>query len=48
VKAAVDPIINSDNGLCQNLLQAYVDLIPPDEISIDIVNMHTYIAGKLS
>lgn len=47
-KAVVDPIINGDEGLCQNLLQAYIDLIPPNEISIDIVNMHTYIVGKLS
>jgi len=47
VKAAVDPIINGDAGLCLNLLQKYIDLIPQDEISIDIVKMHTYITGKL-
>jgi ABC-type cobalamin/Fe3+-siderophores transport system ATPase subunit len=47
-KTAVDPLINSDSGLCHNLLQAYVDLIPPEEISIDIVNMHAYIIKKLS
>lgn len=48
VKDLVDPIINGDDGLCLNRLQAFIDLIPTDEISVDIANMHTYIVGKLS
>lgn len=29
-------------------LQAYIDLIPPDEISEDIENMYNFIVGKIN
>jgi hypothetical protein len=48
VKSILDPLINTDgNGLDIAKLQAYIDLIPPDEISKDITNMYNFIIGKL-
>ncbi|MFJ1337771.1 ATP-binding protein [Pseudomonas caricapapayae] len=47
-KDVINPLINSDAiGLDLEKLQAYIDLIPPDEISEDITNMYTFIIGKL-
>ena len=34
-------------GLDTDKLQAYIDLIPPAEISEDITNMYNFIIGKL-
>lgn len=48
VKNILDPLINTDgNGLDLVKLQAYIDLIPPAEISEDITNMYNFIIGKL-
>ncbi|WP_429183212.1 hypothetical protein [Aeromonas rivipollensis] len=53
VKAATHSLINNltgaedEKGLCMEKLQAYIDLIPPDEISEDISNMYNFIIGKL-
>ena len=48
VKGILDPLINVDgNGLDLEKLQAYIDLIPPAEISEDITNMYNFIIGKL-
>ncbi|WP_337077274.1 AAA family ATPase [Aeromonas dhakensis] len=53
VKAATHNLINNltgaedEKGLCMEKLQAYIDLIPPDEISEDISNMYNFIIGKL-
>lgn len=48
VKSILDQLINiNGNGLDINKLQAYIDLIPPDEISEDITNMYNFIIGKL-
>jgi predicted ATP-dependent endonuclease of OLD family len=47
VKDTVDPLINSDEGLCRQKLQTYIDLIPPEEISEDIENMYKFIVSKL-
>lgn len=48
VKATIDPLINADGeGLNPVKLQAYIDLIPPEEISEDITNMYNFIIGKL-
>ncbi|WP_417447142.1 ATP-binding protein [Kangiella sp.] len=48
VKSILDPLINTDKiGLDHTKLQAYIDLIPPDEISEDITNMYNFIIGKL-
>ncbi|GGZ75594.1 AAA family ATPase [Paraglaciecola chathamensis] len=52
-KAATHNLINNftgaeqEKGLCMEKLQAYIDLIPPDEISEDITNMYNFIIGKL-
>lgn len=47
-KNVIDPLINTEGiGLDTDKLQAYVDLIPPDEISEDITNMYNFIIGKL-
>ncbi|MCP8900046.1 AAA family ATPase [Gilvimarinus xylanilyticus] len=47
-KATIDPLINSDGeGLDPGKLQAYIDLMPPEEISEDITNMYNFIIGKL-
>jgi len=46
-KEIIDPLINGQNGLCSEKLQAYIDLIPPEEISEDIENMYNFIEGKL-
>jgi hypothetical protein len=47
-KATIDPLINTDGeGLDSAKLQAYIDLIPPAEISEDITNMYNFIIGKL-
>ncbi|PCI51630.1 MAG: ABC transporter ATP-binding protein [Gammaproteobacteria bacterium] len=47
-KDAVDPLINTEGiGLDFDKLQAYIDLIPEDEISEDITNMYNFIIGKL-
>jgi len=48
VKEVVNPFINRDGyGLCSEKLQAYIELIPPEEISEDIENMYNFIEGKL-
>lgn len=48
VKDIINPLINTDGeGLDSEKLQAYIDLIPPDEISEDIINMYDFIIGKL-
>lgn len=47
-KDAVDPLINSTDGLCSQTLQDYIDLIPPTEISEDIEKMFHFIKAKLS
>ena len=47
-KNVIDPLINTEGiGLDINKLQAYIDLIPPEEISGDITNMYNFIIGKL-
>ncbi|MCC5450699.1 ATP-binding protein [Rheinheimera sp. UJ51] len=47
-KGVIDPLINTEGvGLAIEKLQAYIDLIPPDEISEDITNMYNFIIGKL-
>ncbi len=48
VKSAVNPFINREGyGLCSEKLQAYIDLIPPEEISEDIENMYNFIVSKI-
>ena len=53
VKAATHNLINNltgeehEKGLCMEKLQAYIDLIPPEEVSEDISNMYDFIIGKL-
>ncbi len=48
VKETIDPLINTNGvGLDIQKLQAYIYLIPPDEISEDITNMYNFIIGKL-
>ncbi|OOF30990.1 AAA family ATPase [Salinivibrio proteolyticus] len=48
VKDIINPLINTDGeGLDPAKLQAYIDLIPPEEISEDITNMYNFIIGKL-
>lgn len=47
-KDVINPLINTDGvGLDIDKLQAYIDLIPPEEISEDITNMYNFIIGKL-
>lgn len=47
-KGVIDPLINTEGvGLDIDKLQAYIDLIPPNEISEDITNMYNFIIGKL-
>lgn len=47
-KSVIDPLINTEGiGLDIDKLQAYIDLIPPAEISEDITNMYNFIIGKL-
>lgn len=48
VKDTINPLINGPDGLCQQKLQDYIDLIPPEEISADIENMYNFIVGKLN
>jgi ABC-type cobalamin/Fe3+-siderophores transport system ATPase subunit len=48
VKDTIDPLINGADGLCSLKLQEFIDLIPADEISEDIVNMYNFIVGKLN
>ncbi|MCB1759380.1 MAG: ATP-binding protein [Gammaproteobacteria bacterium] len=48
VKETVNPFVNEDGmGLNSEMLQGYIDLIPPDEISEDIKNMYNFIVSKL-
>ena len=48
VKNIINPLVNTDDiGLDAEKLQAYIDLIPPSEISEDITNMYNFIIGKL-
>ncbi len=47
VKDTINPLINGANGFCQKKLQAYIDLIPPEEISEDIENMYNFIVSQL-
>lgn len=47
-KEVIDPLINTKGkGLDPDKLQAYIDLMPPEEISEDITNMYNFIIGKL-
>lgn len=47
-KGVIDPLINTEGaGLDIEKLQAYIDLIPLEEISEDITNMYNFITGKL-
>ena len=47
-KSIIDELINTEGkGLDPEKLQAYIDLIPPQEISEDITNMYNFITGKL-
>ncbi|MBE0470304.1 MAG: ATP-binding protein [Methyloprofundus sp.] len=47
-KSIIDPLINTEGiGLDIDKLQAYIDLIPAEEISEDITNMYNFIIGKL-
>ncbi|TVL05769.1 ABC transporter ATP-binding protein [Shewanella algae] len=47
-KSVIDPLINAEGiGLDTDKIQAYIDLIPPEEISEDITNMYNFIIGKL-
>lgn len=47
-KGVIDPLINTEGvGLDSDKLQAFIDLIPPEEISEDITNMYNFIIGKL-
>jgi ABC-type branched-subunit amino acid transport system ATPase component len=47
-KSVIDPLLNTEGiGLDTDKLQAYIDLIPPAEISEDITNMYNFIIGKL-
>ena len=47
-KSVIDPLINTKGvGLDVSKLQAYIDLIPAEEISEDITNMYNFIIGKL-
>ncbi len=47
VKEIIAPLVKPHEGLCLESLQAYIDLIPPDEISEDIENMYNFIVSKL-
>lgn len=47
VKEIIKPFIKTAEGLCLESLQAYIDLIPPEEISEDIENMYNFIVSKL-
>jgi len=47
VKQTIAPLVNGEKGLCPEKLQAYIDLMPPEEISEDIENMYKFIIGKL-
>lgn len=47
-KTVIDPLINTEGiGLDMDKLKAFIDLIPPAEISEDITNMYNFIIGKL-
>jgi len=47
-KSIIDELINTEGkGLDPEKLQAYIDLIPTQEISEDITNMYNFITGKL-
>jgi hypothetical protein len=47
VKDTIDSLVNTDDGLCRQKLQNYIDLIPHEEISEDIENMYNFIVSKL-
>ncbi len=47
IKNIVDPYINVDGqGFCIEKAQTYVNTIPKEEISEDIVNMYNYLVGE--
>lgn len=47
-KDVIDPLINTNGiGLDVDKLQAFIDLIPSEEISEDITNMYNFIIGKI-
>ena len=46
-KDVVNPLINDPDGLSFDKLQSYINHIPAEEISEDIVNMYNFIVGKL-
>jgi ABC-type multidrug transport system ATPase subunit len=43
VKEVIDPYVKVDVGFCANKTQGFVNLIPKDEISEDIVDMYNYL-----
>jgi ABC-type cobalamin/Fe3+-siderophores transport system ATPase subunit len=46
VKSVIDPFINVDGiGFCVKKTQGYVDLMPSDEISEDIVGIYNYLVA---
>ncbi len=47
-KFIINQFVNrNEYGFCPQLLQEYINLIPPEEISEDIVNMYNYIARTI-
>lgn len=47
VKEIVDPYINIEgHGFCINKTREYINKMPTEEISEDIVNMYNYLVGK--
>ena len=48
VKSVIDPLINTEGfGQDMDKLQAYIDLIPQEEISEDIEKMYNFITENL-
>jgi ABC-type cobalamin/Fe3+-siderophores transport system ATPase subunit len=47
LKDGLDVLDTHERGIDFAKLQAYIDLIPPSEISIDIENMYHYIVNKI-
>lgn len=45
VKEVIDPYVKVDVGFCANKTQGFVNLIPKDEISEDIVDMYNYLVA---
>lgn len=45
IKDVIDPYIKTDAGFCANKAAKFIDLIPKEEISEDIVNMYSYLVA---